>query len=64
MLFRSEGAKPGLVAPQVLRNLALSYVPLIVALLGISIFCIAFYQIGRATHNSNLQRLHQGRGNG
>jgi GPH family glycoside/pentoside/hexuronide:cation symporter len=56
-----ESAKPGLVAPRILRNLALTYVPLIVALLGISIFCITFYQIGRATHNSNLQRLQAGR---
>jgi len=55
-----EGAKPGLVAPQVLRNLALTYLPLIVVLLGISIFCITYYQIGRTTHNSNLQRLHEG----
>jgi glycoside/pentoside/hexuronide:cation symporter, GPH family len=55
-----EAAKPGLVAPQVLRNLALTYVPLIVVLLGISIFCITFYQIGRTTHNDNLQRLHEG----
>jgi glycoside/pentoside/hexuronide:cation symporter, GPH family len=58
-----EVAKPGLVAPQVLRNLALTYVPLIVVLLGISIFCITFYQIGRATHDSNLQRLHAERAN-
>jgi glycoside/pentoside/hexuronide:cation symporter, GPH family len=53
-----ESAKPGLVAQQVLRNLALTYVPVIVLLLAISIFCITFYQIGRSTHNSNLQRLH------
>jgi Na+/melibiose symporter-like transporter len=59
-----EGAKPGLVAPQVLRNLALTYVPLIVVMLGISIVCITFYRIGRATHNSNLQRLREGRSNG
>jgi GPH family glycoside/pentoside/hexuronide:cation symporter len=56
-----DGAKPGLVAPQVLRNLALIYVPFIVVLLGIAILCIAFYQIGRVTHNSNLRRLHEGR---
>jgi glycoside/pentoside/hexuronide:cation symporter, GPH family len=57
-----EGAKPGLVAPKVLHDLALTYVPLIVVFLGISIFCITFYQIGRASHNSNLQRLHESRG--
>jgi glycoside/pentoside/hexuronide:cation symporter, GPH family len=53
-----EGAKPGLVPPEVLRHLALAYVPLIVALLGISIVCITFYRIGRAGHNSNLRLLH------
>ena len=55
-----ENARPGMVAPQVLRNLALTYVPLIVVLLGASIFCITFYRIGRATHNSNVERLHEG----
>jgi Na+/melibiose symporter-like transporter len=42
----------------VLRSLALAYVPLIVVLLAISIFCIRFYRIGRAAHNSNLALLH------
>jgi glycoside/pentoside/hexuronide:cation symporter, GPH family len=53
-----EGARPGLVPEQVLRHLALTYVPLIVVLLGISIVCITFYRIGRAGHNSNLSLLH------
>jgi glycoside/pentoside/hexuronide:cation symporter, GPH family len=53
-----EGAKPGLVPPEVLRHLALIYMPVIVALLGISIVCITFYRIGRAGHNSNLRLLH------
>jgi Na+/melibiose symporter-like transporter len=53
-----EGARPGLVPAMVLRNLAFTYVPLIVVLLGISIFCIQFYRIGRAGHNSNLALLH------
>jgi Na+/melibiose symporter-like transporter len=59
-----EGARPGLVPPQVLRHLALTYIPLLMVLLGISIFCITFYRIGRATHNSNLARLHAAQGNG
>jgi hypothetical protein len=29
-----------------------------VVLLGISIFCIQFYRLGRAGHNSNLALLH------
>jgi len=53
-----EGARPGLVPAGVLRGLALTYVPSIVVLLAISIFCIQFYRIGRAAHNSNLALLH------
>jgi glycoside/pentoside/hexuronide:cation symporter, GPH family len=55
-----DNARPGMVAPQVLRNLALTYVPLIVVLLGTSIFCVTFYRIGRSTHNSNLKLLREG----
>jgi Na+/melibiose symporter-like transporter len=53
-----EGARPGLVPRAVLHNLALTYVPLVVVLLAISITCIQFYRIGRAGHNSNLALLH------
>jgi Na+/melibiose symporter-like transporter len=53
-----EGARPGHVPAAVLRNLALTYVPLVVVLLAISIFCIQFYRIGRAGHISNLALLH------
>lgn len=59
-----EGARPGLVAPEVLRNLALTYVPLIVVLLGLATYCITYYQIGRATHNANLKVLREGQVNG
>jgi glycoside/pentoside/hexuronide:cation symporter, GPH family len=59
-----EGARPGLVSAQILRHLALTYIPLLMVLLGISIFCITFYRIGRATHNSNLALLHAAQGNG
>ena len=58
-----ENARPGMVAPQVLRNLALTYVPLIVVLLGAAIFCVTFYKIGRAAHNANLKLLHEGQPN-
>jgi Na+/melibiose symporter-like transporter len=53
-----KGAKPGLVPPEILRHLALTFVPVVVILLGISIFCITFYRIGRAGHNANLRLLH------
>jgi Na+/melibiose symporter-like transporter len=52
-----EGARPDGVAPEVLRNLAIVYVPVVVVLFGLSIACIAFYRIGRATHNANLELL-------
>ena len=52
-----EGARPGSVAPEVLRNLAIVYIPLVVVLFGLSIACIAFYRIGRDTHNGNLELL-------
>jgi Na+/melibiose symporter-like transporter len=52
-----EGARPGNVAPEVLRNLAIVYIPVVIVLFGLSIVCIAFYRIGRGTHNANLERL-------
>jgi glycoside/pentoside/hexuronide:cation symporter, GPH family len=52
-----EGARPGNVAPEVLRSLAIVYIPLVVVLFGLSIACIAFYRIGRDTHNGNLALL-------
>jgi glycoside/pentoside/hexuronide:cation symporter, GPH family len=51
-------ARPGLVPAEVLRRLALAYVPMTVVLLAISIFCIAFYRIRRIDHNANLTLLH------
>jgi GPH family glycoside/pentoside/hexuronide:cation symporter len=51
-------ARPGQVAAKVLRDLALTYVPLVVVLLGISIFCITFYRIRRIDHDANLTLLH------
>jgi Na+/melibiose symporter-like transporter len=53
-----QNAKPGLVPPEILRHLALTFVPLIVVLLGVSILCITFYKIGRAGHDANLRLLH------
>ncbi len=52
-----EGARPESVAPEVLRNLAIVYIPLVVVLFGLSIVFIAFYRIGRGTHNANLELL-------
>jgi Na+/melibiose symporter-like transporter len=52
-----EGARPDGVAPEVLRNLAIAYIPVVVVLFGLSIACISFYRIGRAAHNANLELL-------
>jgi GPH family glycoside/pentoside/hexuronide:cation symporter len=52
-----QGAKPGEVAPQVVRSLGLVYAPMIVTLLLVSIACIALYPISRARHEENLRRL-------
>jgi Na+/melibiose symporter-like transporter len=52
-----EGARPDAVAPEVLRNLALVYIPVVMILFALSIACISFYRIGRATHNANLELL-------
>ena len=52
-----QGAKPGEVAADVVRNLGLVYAPMIVVLLLVSIGCIALYPISRERHEENLRRL-------
>jgi GPH family glycoside/pentoside/hexuronide:cation symporter len=52
-----QGAKPGGVAADVVRNLGVVYAPMIVALLLLSIACIALYPISRERHEENLRRL-------
>jgi hypothetical protein len=52
-----QGAKPGEVAADVVRNLGLVYAPMIVALLLLSIACIGLYPISRERHEENLRRL-------
>jgi Na+/melibiose symporter-like transporter len=57
-----QGAKPGEVAPDVVRDLGVVYTPMIVALYVVSIACIALYPISRARHEENLRRLAEGEG--
>jgi GPH family glycoside/pentoside/hexuronide:cation symporter len=52
-----QNAKPGEVAADVVRNLGLVYAPMIVALLLVSVGCIALYPISRQRHEENLRRL-------
>jgi GPH family glycoside/pentoside/hexuronide:cation symporter len=56
-----QGAQPGEVATNVVRNLGLVYVPLIVGLYLVSIAFLAAYPISRARHEENLRRLARAR---
>ena len=50
-------AVPSAVAPEVLRNLALVYLPSIVVLYGLAIVIVGFYRITRENHEENLRTL-------
>jgi glycoside/pentoside/hexuronide:cation symporter, GPH family len=53
------GAPPGSVPPEVVRHLALIYLPVIAILSGSSIAALGLYRIDRATHERNLERLRE-----
>lgn len=55
-----QNAKPGEVAPEVVRNLGLVYTPMVVVLYLASIAFLALYPISRARHEENLRRLAEG----
>ena len=50
-------ATPGKVDPEVIRNLALAYLPGIVLLYGLAIAIVGFYRITREDHEENLRQL-------
>jgi Na+/melibiose symporter-like transporter len=52
-----HGVKPGAVAPEVIRNLGLVYVPTQVALYGITVMLLVGYRISRASHAETLRKL-------
>jgi Na+/melibiose symporter-like transporter len=52
-----SGAKPGLVSPDVIRNLALVYVPIIVGLHGAALVMMTGYRITRESHRITLEQL-------
>jgi Na+/melibiose symporter-like transporter len=58
-----QDAQPGAVDPQIMRNLALVFVPVLSSLYLISAFLVTTFRISRATHEENLDRL-AGRGGG
>lgn len=49
----------GTVDPQIMRHLALAYLPTVALLSGLSIAVLGFYRIDRATHERNLSRLRE-----
>lgn len=52
-----QGARPGQVAPGVISDLGLVYVPVLMLCYLVSLAFIAAYRISRATHQENLRRL-------
>ena len=52
-----EQAVPGRVAPEVLRHLALIYLPITAITSFLAIAVIAFYRIGRAQHEAHLAAI-------
>jgi glycoside/pentoside/hexuronide:cation symporter, GPH family len=54
-----KGAAPGSVPLEIVRHLALIYLPSIAVLTGGSIAALSFYRIDRATHEQNLETLRQ-----
>lgn len=55
-------AQRGAVDPEILRNLALLYLPMAAGLYGAAILCIFAFNIDRAKHEENLRILAERRG--
>lgn len=51
------GAKPGAVAPEILHNLGLVYVPTQIVLYGVATLLLLGYRITRASHHDTLRKL-------
>lgn len=51
------GARPGAVDPEIVRNLALLYIPAIAFLYVAGASALWFYRIDKASHEANLARL-------
>jgi Na+/melibiose symporter-like transporter len=52
-----EGAKPGTVPAETLRNLGLVYIPIQVVLYGLTLLLLIGYRISRASHAETLRKL-------
>lgn len=55
-----QGAKPNEVDPELLRNLALIYLPTIGGFYAVAISCLFLYKIDKQTHEENLRILQEG----
>jgi Na+/melibiose symporter-like transporter len=52
-------AQPGTVDPDIVRHLALYYIPCVILLNGGSVVALSFYRIDRATHERNVASLRE-----
>ena len=52
-----QKASPEMLDPAIARNLALVYLPTVIVLFIVSIFCLLFYRIRREDHEENIRRL-------
>jgi GPH family glycoside/pentoside/hexuronide:cation symporter len=52
-------AQPGTVDPDIVRQLALYYIPCVILLNGGSVLALSFYKIDRVTHERNVERLRE-----
>ncbi len=50
-------AVPGTVDPEIVRHLAMFYIPCVILLNGGSVVALSFYRIDRATHERNVAHL-------
>jgi Na+/melibiose symporter-like transporter len=55
-----QHATPGHVDPAILRNLGLTFVPIVTVFSAISIAVLMFYDIDRSTHQRNIEQLEGG----
>jgi GPH family glycoside/pentoside/hexuronide:cation symporter len=55
-----QGARPGDVDPNMLRNLALIYLPTIGGFYAVAITCLFLYKIDQSVHEENLRKLQEG----
>ena len=52
-----SNAKRGEVDPEILRNLAMIYLPTAVLMFAVAILCLFAFKIDKAAHESNLEKL-------